>query len=375
MKIGIVTEYFYPTLGGITENVYHSSKEFLKMGHDVKIITGRFKNPTELEDEIRDKIIYIGKSIPTFFNGSCGRVTVGCNLSKKMRSVLKREKFDIIHVHSPLFPTLPMIANKESDAPTVGTFHTIMTETFYYKMYRKVLQRTLKKMSGRIAVSKCCAEENKKYFDFDFDVIPNGVSVEEWRSALPLNKFDDGKINILFVGRPDTRNGLDKVIDAFAIAYEKRKNIRLIIVGDGPLLFYFKHLVPREIKHVVEFEGAANKTRPNYLASADIFAFTPSIASFGITILEGMSAGKAIVASNIPAFSELVTNDESALLINPNDARDIANAFVRLTDDEVLRKKLGINAASHVEKYDWKKVAEKQIEYYKKIIETQDARL
>lgn len=368
MKIGIFTEYFYPTLGGITENIYHFARELLKHGHDFRIITGFRGEPTEISAEVKERIRFIGRNIPVFFNGSCGRLTVGLNLTKKVKELLREEKFDIIHTHSPLFPTLPIIANYQAGTPVVGTFHTCTDNTLYYKLYRGRAMLALKRMSGRIAVSECCARENMSFFDADFDVIPNGVDVAWWSGAKKIAKFDDGRPNILFLGRPDRRNGLDTLIHAFSLVHENYPNTRLVIVGDGLLRFHFKKIVPDEIASSVVFEGSANGTRPDYLAMADIFCFTPSIASFGVTILEGMSAKKAIVASDIEAFRALVKNGVSALLVPPGDVKALAMAIEKFLANPGLRKKMGDAAFSGVRYYDWSGIAKMQIDYYRKIL-------
>ncbi|MBT3182216.1 MAG: glycosyltransferase family 4 protein [Deltaproteobacteria bacterium] len=374
MKIGIVTEYFFPTLGGILENIYHMSKEFLRCGHDLRIITGYKKGfeDFDIEDEISKRIIHIGTTTSTFFNGSCGCVTSGLGLTKKMRKVFEEEKFDIIHLHSPIFPTLPMIANMQANAPLVATFHTCTGtgDHLLYKAFNKLLQSILDRIAGKIAVSNCCALENKLFFDVNFNIIPNGVDVDWWTSNThKIEKFDDGKINILYIGRPDSRNGLDTLINAFSIVHKEHPNTRLIIVGDGPLKFYFESLVPHNIKDAVHFEGAATDGRRDYMATSHIHCFTPDVASFGITILEGMSAGKAMIASDIEAFKDLITHEESALLVEPRNIDQHVHALDRLIRDEDLRISLGATAARRVDHYDWKRIAKLHLEYYEKIIE------
>lgn len=372
MKIGIVTEYFYPTLGGITENIYHFSKELLRLGHDFRIITGRGGDPGAIDPEVKKRLLFVGWSVPVFFNGSCGRVGAGFGLSRKMRQILARERFDLLHTHSPLFPTLPIIANLQAECPVVGTFHTCTgTNHIYYRLYGDRCRRMLERMDGRIAVSACCAEEHGRFFDAPFDIIPNGVDVAWWAEGRRIPRFDDGKTNVLFLGRPDTRNGLDHLIGAFARVHRERPATRLIVVGDGPLSFYFKQLVPAEIRGDVHFEGSANGSRPDYLATADAFCFLPSVASFGITILEGMSAGRAMVASDIEAFRDLVTHDESALLVRPGDEAALAAAIMRLVDDAELRRRLGAAAHARVARYDWPRVAEQHLDYYRKVLSRQ----
>lgn len=371
MKIGIVTEYFYPTLGGVTENIHHFSLELLKRGHDFRIITGFRGEPGGIAQDVRERLIFVGRNIPVFFNGSCGRLTVGCNLSRRLDEIFKAQGFDLIHLHSPLFPTLPIIANMRADAPVVATFHTCTSgELLYYRIYRGKAVKHLSRMAGRIAVSGSCARENEKAFGAaGFDIIPNGVDVEWWsRPSEGAARGDEGKVNILFLGRPDKRNGLDTLIAAFAKVHRLRPMAHLTVVGDGPLSFHFRRMVPADARGAVSFEGAAMDARPSFAARADIFCFTPSIASFGVTILEGMSAGRAIIASDIEPFRDLVSHGESALLVKPGDTAALSAAIVKLVDDRALRERLGARAREAAWRYDWKHVAEVQIEYYKEIL-------
>jgi phosphatidylinositol alpha-mannosyltransferase len=370
MKIGIVTEYFYPTIGGITENIYNFALHLLKRSRDFRIITAYRPIPDHVDKEVRRRIIFIGRSMPVAFNGSVGRVSTGTGLTRKMREVLKSEKFDIIHGHSPLFPTLPLIANLQQNAPYVGTFHTCMEGHGFFKFFDPLLTKALSRMAGRIAVSDTCAAENRELFSRHFDVIHNGVDVDWWQTDdPPYAKFNDDKTNILFLGRPDIRNGLDYLIRAFELIKKRCPKTRLIIVGGGPLLKFFKQMVPHDIADDVHFEGNADVTRPRYLKSAHVFCFLPAIASFGITVLEGMASGKAMVVSDIEAFRALVKQDESALLVNPHDENTIADAVCRLVENPELREKLGHNARHTVWPYSWEHITEQHLEYYENILD------
>ncbi len=370
MKIGIVTEYFYPTIGGITENVYNFALHLLKRKREFKIITAYRKPSPFIDPEIAKRMVYMGCSIPVAFNDSIGRISAGYGLSRKMRELLQAEKFDIIHTHSPIFPTLPLLANMQQNAPVVGTFHTCTGGHAYFTAYGGRIRKMLERMAGRIAVSDVCARENRRYFPVHFDIIPNGVDVDWWKNGTPLpERFNDGKINILFMGRPDMRNGLDTLIRAYRIVKARYPLTRLIVVGGGPLLAFFKSMVPSEIERDVHFEGTADVTRPHYLRTADIFCFLPTIASFGITVLEGMAAGKAMVVSDIEPFRALVKDGESSLLAPPGDATAIASAICRLVEDPSLRERLGHNARHAVWPYSWEHVTEQHLEYYEDILE------
>lgn len=371
MKIGIITEYFFPTIGGIVENIYHMSRELLRRGHDLRIITGYRRGLPKIDAAIRERMIYVGRSVSTFFNGTCGPVTIGFGLTRKMKEILAAERFDIIHIHSPVFPTLPFITMMQANAPLIATYHTCTDTKLLYQLAGFKLREFLERIAGNIAVSECCAADNRCFFDLDFDVIPNGVDIEWWtRDTRKIEKFNDGKINILFIGRPDYRNGLGVLIPAFARVHRKHPGTRLIVVGNGLLRFYFENIVPADVRNAVAFEDTAIDARRDYMASSHIMCFTPEIASFGVTILEGMSAGMPMVASDIEAFRQLITNEESALLVDPKDEMSAAAAIERLVEDEDLRERLGATAAMRVEHYGWKRVADLHLEYYRNILDS-----
>jgi phosphatidylinositol alpha-mannosyltransferase len=119
LRIAQVTEYYYPHLGGVCEHVHFLAREARLRGHHVDIITSNLTGAEELPDVIR-----VGRSVPVYSNGSMARVTVGRHLRRQLREVLTRGQYDIVHVHAPLSPTLPLMAIDEAPCPVIGTFHT-----------------------------------------------------------------------------------------------------------------------------------------------------------------------------------------------------------------------------------------------------------
>ena len=373
MKIGIVTEYYYPLLGGITEHGYHKKLRLQGMGHEVKVITSNStvhgSHGCLGDPSFGNEVIRMGRGVPVYSNGSFAHMTIGRNLRGQMRAVLKAEKFDLLHLHSPIVITLPPLALLEAKCPLVGTFHTYFEGSLIYSTLKGYIQkRIVDRLSGQIAVSKTCTEALGRYFTLDARIIPNGVDTDQFSPGVaPVENYDGGKMNLLFLSRFDPRNGLPLMLKAFDLIKAEFPDVRLIVVGNGPLGFYYKRLVPKRLKQDVHFEGLVNHKRPAYYARCDVFCSPVMKASFGVTLLEAMASGKPIVATENEGYKELLSPDES-ILVRPMDPAAIAEAVLSLLKNDALRQKMGRNGRRKAMRYSWDRVAREISDYYDEIL-------
>ncbi len=368
MKIGIVTEYYYPSLGGITEHVHHFALEAHRLGHEPVIITSNAGKDMTMADQPVE-VIKIGRSLPIYSNGSIARVTVGFGIGKKIKDLLKTEKFDVIHIHSPLVPTLPLTFQHHSDTVTVGTFHTQFDTSGDLSLFKKFIQEYFDGLDGRIAVSNLCIESMGRYFKGDYRIIPNGVDIHKFHPACEkVHRFNDGKLNIFFLSRLEPRNGLGYLIDAFSKIRSGRSDCRLIIGGGGPLLGYYKSLVPHEIRDDVHFIGEILGSRPNFFATSDIFCFPTTRASFGITVLEAMAAGKPVVAFTLPAYRQIIKEADEGVLCGAPDTNNLADALIGLLDSKGVRDRIGVKARARAEEFSWNNITRQVLDYYEELV-------
>jgi phosphatidyl-myo-inositol alpha-mannosyltransferase len=373
MKIGIVTEYYYPLLGGITEHVHNTKTEFEKMGHEVKVITSTCKGPSfavhNKPTPSEADVIRIGRSVPIYSNGSFAQLTVGMRLREQMRHVLEAERFDLLHIHSPIVVTLPPLAILEARCPLVGTFHTYFDRSLIYHFLRESIQKGIDRLAGQVAVSRTCLEALGRYFNLRARIIPNGVDTRQFAPSAPhLDRYDDGnKMNLLFLSRFDPRNGLALMIRAFAIVKSVFPDVRLIVVGDGLLRSYYRRLVPGWLANDVHFEGLARDRRPRYYASCHVFCSPITKASFGVSLLEAMASGKPIVAIANKGYEELLGTAEGFLVAN-GDVAAFAQKILLLLRDESLRTEMGAQGRRKALGYSWNLVAAQIADYYAEIL-------
>ncbi|RKY82428.1 hypothetical protein DRP98_09005 [candidate division KSB1 bacterium] len=363
MKIGIVTPTFYPYPGGISEYVYHTYFELRKRGHEVKIITTFFGDGLT---EFEENIYRVGRSIPILSNGSIGRVAFSLQLPKKIKRILDAERFDLLHIHEPLVPTLCLISLRHSRTVNIGTFHTFAEFSLGYFIFRPFLRRYNKKLHGRIAVSESARNFVDRYFGGEYRIIPNGIDIDRFNRVGKIKKFDDGKLNILFVGRLEPRKGVKYLLKAFPLIKKKLPNSRLIIVGSGPLAGYYRQFVPRAFEEDIWFEGLVTKEDlPSYYSTCDVFC-SPATGkeSFGIVLLEAMASGKAIVASDIEGYRHVVTHGQEGLLVKPRDSQAIADSIVEVLSNEPLRRMLEENGKRKARQYSWENVTSRIINFY-----------
>jgi phosphatidylinositol alpha-mannosyltransferase len=371
VKIGTVAEYYYPLLGGISENVHNSKVKLESLGHDVKIITsthGTHLAPRGDGVPAEDGVIRIGRSVPVYSNGSFAHVTVGLDLKRRLRTIFEEERFDILHLHSPVVPTLPLLALLGSTIPCVGTFHTYFEGNLIYSMFNGRLQRTVDKLDGQIAVSATCIEALGRYFTLKARIIPNGVNTDEFNPAVtPLEKYADGRKNLLFLSRFDPRNGLRLMLEAFELVKAEFPEVRLIIVGDGPLKHYYRRFIPEKHARDVHFEGRIKDCRARYYASCDVFCSPVLKASFGVTLLEAMASGKPIVATENLGYRELLDPDVG-MLTPLDDPAAFARSIIVLLKDERLRREMGANGRRKAMRYSWDVIIREIADYYDEIL-------
>ena len=373
MKIAIVTEYYYPLLGGITENVHHTALRLRAWGHEVKIITAGVGGGTLTGEEAvapAAEIIRIGHSIPLPGNGSRAHAAIGWHLWRDLRGTFLREQFDIAHLHSPLVFTLPAMGVIASSCRSIGTFHTAFSGSKIYSLFRGVLQKEfLDRMDAHTFVSKSCISSLEPYFRLKAPkIIPNGIDTTLFHpSVRRLEAFDDRKRTLLFLGRFDRRNGLTLMIDAFTRLRRTHADVRLIVAGDGDGRAEAEAQVPADLRSDVHFVGRVLASRPRYYATCDIFCSPVSTASFGVTLLEAMASGKPIVATDNVGYRDLLSADE-ACLVPPGDPSAFARAIADLLDDDARRKTMAACGFRKAQCFSWDRIVTQTLDYYQEVL-------
>jgi len=364
MKIGIVTQAFYPYPGGVSEHVYHTARVLRQMGHDVRVVTTSFPgDPPDCEAMVRR----IGRAVSVPVNGSFCPVAVCSHMKRAVRAMLDAERFDVLHLHEPLMPTLCRSVLSQAEAPVVGTFHASSDSRVAHTVAGRALGGLAGRLAKRIAVSRAAEATASQYTDGEFTIVPNGVDVERFRDAEPIRRLRDGRFNILFVGRMEPRKGAKFLFRALPAILREVPEARLVVVGGGPLSSYYRRYVPRECEPNVLFEGFVHGSMlPRYYRTADVFCSPATYGeSFGIVLLEAMAAGAAIVASDIPGYRDVIGTGERGILVPRKSPEAIADAIVGLARDPGFRNTLSRRGRRDVERYSWDRVTREILDVYR----------
>ena len=362
LRIALVTEYYYPHLGGICEHVHFFAREARRYGHQVDIITSSIPGA-----RYEPHVIRIGKSQPIYANGSQARFTWGFELRKDLKRVFSLGQYDIIYVHSPLSPVLPVMAIEEADCPVVGTFHTYFDRSIGYAICKRYFQKRLDQLHAAIAVSHSTTIALNRYFEANWTIVPNGIDTDVFNPHVPRPAALRNDVPvILFLGRFDPRNGLTTLIESFKKVRSRNREAQLVVVGDGPLRKHYYRAAGGDPD--ITFVGSVLGERPGYYAHSSMYACPTTKASFGITLLESMACETPVVCSDIYGFRDVVKHEREALMVQSGNIDDLSDALVRLLDDETLRARLGKRGRQEAEQYSWAKVTEAVLDIYTAVL-------
>jgi phosphatidylinositol alpha-mannosyltransferase len=301
-------------------------------------------------------------------NDSVARITLSFHLAHRVSDIMDRERFDILHFHEPLMPALPLTLLPMARAPHVATFHAFAKSNLGYYYGRPILKGYLRHLNATIAVSDPAREFVRHYFpQLDPTVVPNGVDTGHFRPGLtPIHHLRDGCVNVLFVGRLEKRKGLRDLLQGYSYMHDRVPRTRLIIAGDGPLRGMVESFVAsRRLENVVMAGYVPDQVLPRFHASADIFcAPATGRESFGIVLLEAMSAGLPVVATEIPGYLSVLEAGVDSLTVRAKSPVELGATLTVLARDPRLRKRLGQAGLAKAQRYAWPAVAARVLDVY-----------
>ncbi|MDV6238298.1 glycosyltransferase family 4 protein [Trueperella bernardiae] len=367
MKIGIACGYSWDVHGGVQYHIRDLAKELIVRGHEVSVIAPAENTPAE------EFVCPVGAAIPVRYNGSVARLSFGPRVNREVRKWLKQGDFDVLHVHEPFTPSVSMLALMSAECPVVSTFHTAMDHSRMLTLASPFLVPILDKIQARIAVSEEARRTAVQHLGGDAWVIPNGVFVSDLQIDDPDPRFTGTPEapTLAFLGRLDEpRKGLPVVAEAFDQIRAAHPGVRMLVAGKGDE-DEARRMFGADAQ-AVEFLGpVSDEDKALLLGSADAY-LAPNTGgeSFGIILVEAMSAGAFVVASDIPAFRAVLSDGEFGVHFRNEDPGDLARVVNEALADRPMRERVATLASEAAWRYDWGTVASHILSVYETAIRT-----
>jgi phosphatidylinositol alpha-mannosyltransferase len=374
VKVGILCENYYPTLGGEQEHIFHLRRH-LECPADgappveVRIIVPRVLGGPWHGPRDDASVLRPAPSWRIHGLGSASQMTLSPAALPGLRRIFAHERFDLLHIHAPCDLGLPAWALAAFRGPIIGTLHSYFAPDDPRRLLAPWYRYVMGRMTRVIAVSAAARDTMARYATFDATIIGNGVDCRAFASGRPLARFADGLTNILSVGRLEHRNGVDLVIEAFGLLARSRPDLRLLLVGDGPLRKECEARIRRLGDRVAErivMLGAVWDGRPDLYASAHCFALGARRTSFSILLLEALAAGLRVAA--LPAAGTKRAGDHWSLV-------DMADADTPIAYAEALGRALipptpaqRAHAQAMAGRYDWSRIVPRIRQVYEEAL-------
>lgn len=364
MKIGFVLDDSLDKTDGVQQYVLTLGRWLSEQGHDIHYLVGETVR-TDLSN-----IHSLSRNMRVRFNHNRLSTPLPAN-RRKIKQLLAQEDFDILHVQMPYSPVMAawVIQAAPNRCAVIGTFHIMpvnkLAELGSRAAYLSI-RRSLKRFDIVVSVSEPTREFARQVYGVTSEVLPCAVKLEAFYKAKPMPQYQDGRINIVFLGRLVQRKGCHYLLAAVKHLTEIDDTpLRLIICGPGPQEKALKDFVRQQhMEDFVEFIGHVDAEKAGYLASAHIAAFPSTRGeTFGIVLAEAMASGSEVVIGGDNAGYRAVLHQEKQL-INPRDTEAFAQLLKYYVTHPAARQQTKAWQSEYVKQFDVAIVGERLLQYY-----------
>ena len=371
LKIGIVCPYSWDTPGGVQNHIRDLAEFLIAAGHEVSVLA-----PAIDENKLPDYVVNAGKPISIPYNGAVARVLFGPVAFARVRQWISQGDFDLLHLHEPAIPSISLLACWAADGPMVGTFHAAAKRQKIIFAIGPILEPAIEKLSARIAVSEAARLTLTDHLDTDAVIIPNGIYANRYTEGKRIEKWSGNTIG--FIGRfEEPRKGLSVLVDALPVISRFAPDVKVLVAGPGDPADVIENIDP-QLRQRFEFLGKISEDeKADFMSSVAVYV-APNTGgeSFGIILAEALAGGACVVASDIPAFEDLLGQGEFGALFESESATELAKVVIDLLREENKRKELSARGKERAKLFDWTVVAQQIYSVYEmSIVGSQKVRL
>jgi phosphatidylinositol alpha-mannosyltransferase len=356
LRVGLVCPYSLDAPGGVQNHVLGLAAWLRSAGHHASVLA-----PGRL---VPDGVTSAGRSLPVRANGSVARLALGPAAARRARAWLEDGRFDLVHLHEPANPSLCLTVLRSARQPMVGTFHAAADGLWATRLAGPLLGESLARLAGRIAVSAAARRTASEQLPGPApQIVPNGLDVGFFTRAEPRPAWqgDAARPTVAVIGRfREPRKGLPVLVRAATRVRARRPGVRFLLLGRGPA-------PSRPGLEPLGPLGEADKAA--LLRSVDVFVAPHTGGeSFGVVLAEAMAGGAAVLASDLPAFGDLLDGGRLGRLVPAGDGDALAAGLLDLLADPGARARYREAAAVAVRQYDWDRVGPRVLGVYEQAL-------
>lgn len=354
MRIGMVCPYSITVPGGVQEQVLGLARALRALGHPTRVLAPADGPPPD------GWVTPLGNSLPTAANGSMAPLAPDPSAQLRMIRAVRDEGFDVLHLHEPLAPGATMTACLLKPTPLVGTFHAAGSSASYQYL-RPATRWLASRLDVRAVVSAEAEALASEHLGGTYEHLFNGIEIDRFADVEP---FPTTAPTVFFLGRHETRKGLDVLLDALHLL---PANVEVWIGSDGPDTERLKvrHAGDPRLHWLGRLTDEEKRAR---LRAADVFC-APSLGgeSFGVVLLEAMAARAAIVAADLSGYRLVARPDVDGLLVPPGDVEALGHAIARMLADPGLRDRLVASGTERARDFSMRRLAEAYLGLYEQV--------
>ena len=353
MKIAHLLPAF-SAFSGIARAVYNLAKEQRIKGSEVTIFA--LEADTNPPEGVALEVV----EMPRYpILQKIYRVIMPLDIYRALKWVPRLKDFDVIYGHFYPMIWLAYLAKRFYNVKFVYYDHGIpqpkLLSSFVERTYIRVITAltnwTVKRADGAVCVSQYLQQELNKKTGLATEVVYHKIDGSRFRRGLDGLRVRDkhnlgNRPLILYVGRISPHKGCHLLIGAFSLVRRQFTEARLLMVGKYtfPLADYYNKLTEMGGDSVIFTGYVADEELPFYYAACDVYATGTMWEGFNFPLVEAQACGKPVVAFNLGPHPEVVQDGVTGFLVPPEDTNALAEAMVRLLQDDKLREQMGENA-------------------------------
>jgi phosphatidyl-myo-inositol alpha-mannosyltransferase len=367
MKVGIVVPYSWSFWGAVVEHAELQADALQRLGVETRTIIGhdppgRFTSALHPRHGRHGRpppeVLPVGRSVIVPANGTLPNIVLSPSTVLRIKRILERERFDVLHLHEPMTPAICVAVLALARVPMVATFHA-SGNLGWMAIGSRVWGFLADRLDHRIAVSEQARESQQRWLPGDYEVIPNGVLIP------PQPDTGGREHRIVFAGRQEPRKGLQILLRAWPEIRE-RTGARLRIAGADPLAVRLLLTRERVSDKGIDVLGFLDQDAftAELLAAKALVAPSLGGESFGMVLTRAFACATPVVASDIAGYRDVMTPD-AGVLVPPGDPTALAGAVAALLEDEPRRRMLGGAARDLArERYSWDDIGRRLVGIY-----------